>query len=185
MQNSFILAAGYAFLLMLGENFALSPSKFRILTQAPTSKEPYYQESGEINSDESTTDYQYMSEKSSKILTGPSRPRPPYEVPNQTRPMRPRPPYGIPNKGYGDSELISQGSGNTQAVQNHPSISPIDMQLLSAMEKIVGRMDALDNRVKTLETIVHFLTEKEKPEKHSEAHIRGKIPHLSTKIPLC
>jgi len=110
-------------------------------------------------------DEYYVSNKTSKILTGPS---------SGNR----RPPYGnggIPTDGgYYGTDLSSQGSGNTQSVQNHPSISAIDMQLLNAMEKLVGRMDAMDNRVKTVESIVHFLTSKDNKDKSPAEPQRGK-----------
>ncbi len=94
--------------------------------------------------------HQHPSNKSSKILSGPSRP------------SYPRPGPGH-HGGQGQGDLSVQGSGNNPSVQQHPAISDIDMQLLGAMEKLVGRMDGLEARVKTLESIVHYFTNKEKP----------------------
>jgi len=81
-----------------------------------------------------------------------------------------RPP---PRPGSGQyphqQDLSMQGSGGNPSIQQHPSISDIDMQLLGAMEKLVSRMSEIEGRVKTLESIVHHFTKKndvaEKPEK--------------------
>ncbi|CAG7816634.1 unnamed protein product [Allacma fusca] len=82
-----------------------------------------------------------------KILAGPNR-----------RPY----PSGPGNGNQGDQSISD--SGNSGNYQHHPSISSVDMQLLAAMEKLVARMDKLDGRVKTLENVVYFLTNKQKPE---------------------
>ena len=89
-----------------------------------------------------------------KILAGPPKRPPPYP------PARPA-----------DSDLSGSGSGSNQHYEHHPSISSVDMQLLSAMEKLVTRMDKLDARVKTLENVVYYITNKQKPEQGNDFEV--------------
>lgn len=76
----------------------------------------------------------------------------------------PKRPPAYPPAYPGDPDLSGSGSGSNQHYEHHPSISSVDMQLLTAMEKLVARMDKLDARVKTLENVVYYITNKQKPE---------------------
>ena len=79
-----------------------------------------------------------------------------------------------PTNSYPDQN--SQGSGNHPVVNEDSGIPAIYVQIMMAIEKIVGRLDDLDKRLRTIENVVLYLTQdNNKAESTVNSEKRGKM----------
>ncbi len=124
-----------------------------------------------------------LNNKTIKILTG-NQPqnRPPPPPPHHLQTMNPPAPMPIiqnsyyPTNNYPQNQypqtadLSGQGSGLEPSFQQpqqqkEGAISDIYVQIIGAIEKLVGRIDKLDSRLSTMEKIVlHLSNKKEQPQ---------------------
>jgi hypothetical protein len=116
----------------------------------------------------------YMANKTIKILTGQSN----KPMPNSQNQQQMSGPGYYPNYPQSPSQgdLSGQGSGpqpNYQAGRPQQSsespegVPEAYLQIIAAIEKLVGRMDKIDSRLSTIENIVYHITtnKKEEPQK--------------------